>query len=75
MIYTNVSNLCQSKGISIARLEREMGFGNSTIRGWSNSAPTVEKLKAVADYFGVTVDDLLAEDGNQRGGVNAKADL
>lgn len=62
MIYTNVSNLCQSRGISIAKLEREMGFGNSTIRGWANSSPTVEKLKAVADYFGVTVDALLADD-------------
>lgn len=62
MIYTNVSILCQSIGISIAKLEKELGFGNSTIRGWVNSSPTVEKLKAVADYFGVTVDDLLAED-------------
>ena len=61
MIYTNVSNLCRSRGISIARLEREMGFGNSTIRGWANSSPTVEKLKVVADYFGVTVDSLLAD--------------
>ena len=64
MIYTNVSNLCQRKGISIAKLERELGFGNSTIRGGVNSSPTVEKIKAVADYFGVTVDELLAEDGS-----------
>ena len=64
MIYTNISNLCRDKGISIAKLERELGFGNSTVRGLSNSSPTVEKLKAVADYFGVTVDDLLAENSN-----------
>lgn len=69
MIYTNVSNLCQSRGISIAKLEREMGFGNSTIRGWANSSPTVEKLKAVADYFGVTVDDLLSENGDVKNGL------
>ena len=64
MIYTNISNLCRDNGISIAKLERELGFGNSTVRGWANSSPTVEKLKAVADYFGVTVDDLLAENSN-----------
>lgn len=63
MIYTNISNLCKTKNISIAKLEREMGFGNSTIRGWANSSPTVEKLKAVADYFGVSMDDLLNGDG------------
>lgn len=62
MIYTKISNLCRNRGISIARLEREMGFGNATIRGWVTSSPTVEKLKAVADYFGVTVDELLEND-------------
>ena len=62
MIYTKISNLCRNRGISIARLEREMGFGNATIRGWVTSSPTVEKLKAVADYFGVTVDELLEDD-------------
>lgn len=62
MIYTNISNLCKKRGISIAKLEKEMGFGNATVRGWANSSPTVEKLKAVADYFGVTVDALLADD-------------
>lgn len=62
MIFTKISNLCRNRGISIARLEREMGFGNATIRGWVTSSPTVEKLKAVADYFGVTVDELLEDD-------------
>lgn len=65
MIYTNVCNLCQSRGISIAKLERETGLGNATIRGWVTSSPTVEKLKAVADYFGVTVDELLSDDENK----------
>ena len=61
MIYTNVLDLCQARGVSIAKLERELGLGNATIRGWATSSPTVEKLKAVADYFGVTVDSLLSE--------------
>lgn len=62
MIYANVINLCKRYGISIAKLERELGFGNATIRGWETSSPTVEKLKAVADYFNVTVDSLLLND-------------
>ena len=47
--------------ISIAKLDRDTGLGNATIRGWARSSPTVDKLKAVADYFGVTVDELLQE--------------
>ena len=61
MIYVNISNLCRDRGISISRLEKEMGFGNATIRGWATSSPTVEKLKAVADYFQVTVDELISD--------------
>ena len=61
MIFTNVSKLCKQRGISIAKLERETGLGNATIRRWETSSPTVEKLKAVADYFNVTVDELLSE--------------
>ena len=59
MILDNRGRLCKGGGISIAKLERETGLGNATIRGWDVSSPTVEKLKMVADYFGVTVDSLL----------------
>lgn len=62
MIYKNILSLCRERGLSISRLEREAGLGNATVRGWETSSPTVEKLKLVADYFGVTVDDLLKED-------------
>jgi transcriptional regulator with XRE-family HTH domain len=59
MIFTNISRLCKKTGVSIAKLERETGLGNATVRNWSVSSPTVDKLKLVADYFGVTVDELL----------------
>lgn len=54
--------LCKERGISIARLERETGLGNATIRGWETSSPTVDKLKLVADYFGVSIDNLVEQD-------------
>ena len=64
MIFTNISNLCEEKGISIARLERECGLGNATVRGLKNSMPTADKLKRVADYLGVSVDSLMAAQEN-----------
>ena len=36
-----------------------MGIGNATVRNWKVSSPTVDKLKQVAYYFGVTLDALL----------------
>lgn len=58
VIYENVVALCKEKNISIARLERECGLGNGTVRGWEKSDPQYSKLKAVADYLGVTAMDL-----------------
>lgn len=66
MVFTNISNLCKKKGISIARLERECGLGNATIRGWEKSSPTVDRLKLVANYLGVTVDELLSAPGQDQ---------
>lgn len=60
MVYTAIVNLCKERGISISRLERDLGLGNATIRGWSKSSPRVDNLRLVADYFGVTVDSLTA---------------
>ena len=37
-------------------------MGNGTVRGWKNSSPSIENLKKVADYFGITVDELISEE-------------
>lgn len=60
LIFERIVKLCGEKNISIARLEKEAGLGNATVRGWQKSEPTAKNLKAVADVLGVTVDDLLA---------------
>ena len=61
MILANVTRLCKQKGISIARLERETGISNGTISRWGASSPTVENARKVAEFFGTTVDELLAD--------------
>lgn len=63
MIYDNIVRLCKEHGVSIAKLERECGFGNATIRSWSVSSPSVAKVQKVAEFFGITVDELLEEEG------------
>lgn len=62
MITQNIEILCKQRGITISGLEKRLGFGNSTIAKWAKSSPTVDKLSAVADFFGVTVDNLLSEE-------------
>ena len=59
MLYRNIEEKCKKFGISVAALEKSVGLGNGTIRGWSESSPKADNLKKVADYFGCTVDSLL----------------
>lgn len=64
MILNKVMDMCAERGISVYRLEHDLKFSNGTIRKWGGANPRADKLKAVANYFGVTVDDLLKEDAN-----------
>ena len=59
MLLDNIKEQCRKKGVSIWALERTLGLGNGVIGKWSHSSPSVENLKKVADFFGVTVDTLL----------------
>lgn len=62
MIYQNVSRLCKQRGISISRLEKELGFGNATIQGWNGKwEPKARSLLAVAAFFGVSMESLMQD--------------
>ena len=58
MIYKNILAKCKECGISISALEKAVGLGNATIKGWETSFPRVDKLQLVADYFNCTLDEL-----------------
>lgn len=62
-----IRELCNERGTNFKQLELSLGFGNGTIARWGDSPPSVIKVKAVADYFGVTVDELLTEGGEDNG--------
>lgn len=59
MILENITRLCKEKGISIAKLERATDISNGTISRWGICSPTVENVRKVAEFFGVTVDMLI----------------
>lgn len=66
MLYEKIQEICDSKGITVSGLEKDLGFSNSTIRKWKNSSPSIENLKKVADYFGITVDELISGEKARR---------
>lgn len=62
MILEKIRALCKGRGITLAELERSAGLGNGVIARWGETNPRIDKLKAVADFFGVTVDELMKND-------------
>lgn len=62
VVFRNVIRLCEKTGTSVYALEKALGFSKASIPKWENSDPGTARVKAVADYFGVTVDELLREE-------------
>lgn len=59
ILLDTVTELCKERGITIKNLEKELKFGNGTIRRWNTSKPAISAVVKVACYFGVSVDYLL----------------
>lgn len=61
-IYEKLDLLCKDRGISLAALAEDLGLNRATFSGWKRGAkPKNETVKLVADFFGVSVADLVSE--------------
>jgi len=63
MMLTKILEKCKEKGMTLAELERQAGLANRTIYKWNENVPSVEKVLAVANVLGVTVDELVKKEG------------
>lgn len=65
--YDNYIKLCAAHGKSPTAASKEIGLSNATASGWKNgkkpSAVTKQKL---ADYFGVTIEELTGEEQKEK---------
>lgn len=58
-LYETIKERCKEKGISIAKLEREVKLSVGSISHWRTSDPKVSSVKAVAEYLQCSIDDLM----------------
>lgn len=54
-MYSKVKELCKKHNISVSELENKLGFSRGSICKWSIHTPGINKVKAVADFFGVAL--------------------
>ena len=59
MLFDNVKRICEEKGITISKLEMDLEFPRSYICKWNKNEPGIRKVQKVADYLGVTIEELL----------------
>lgn len=58
----NIQYTLAKKGIKAYKIAKEIGISNGNlydILSGKNSNPTIKVLKRIADYLGVTIDELL----------------
>lgn len=60
-----VDRITSKTDLKLAQIERELGFGNGTMRKWDISFPSFDKVVAVADLINVSV-DYLADRENKK---------
>lgn len=74
MFYLNYVALCNASGKSPSAVAEELGLSRATVTHWGDgSVPRQATLQKVANYFGVSVDDLLAESAKKQRPADGEA--
>lgn len=76
-MYEIFQKLLDEKGIKAYDISKATGISSSTLTDWKmgRTTPKQDKLKLIADYFGVSLDYLLTGKEPNMGKFSAQADL
>lgn len=55
----SIRQLCKDKNIAISQLESDLNFGAGLISRWSKNSPSIDKIVDIADYFHVSIDEVV----------------
>lgn len=68
LLVKSIRKICKSNNITPSQLEAELGFGAGLISRWTKSSPSLDKIVDIADYFNVSIDELIGR--NQKTSEN-----
>lgn len=76
MFWDKFVDLCSENGTSPNAVAAQLGKSSGSVTAWKNGAvPRETTLKKIADYFSVTVDQLLYETDNKKSPASEDAEL
>lgn len=77
--YEKIKELADKRGISLTKLEEDLGYSRNTLYKLKSQKPNAERISEIADYFNVSTDYLLGRTDNPRiakdGDASAPLDL
>ena len=59
-LISRIKSLCQDRGITLNQLEKLIGL-KGTIARWEDHSPSLDKVRVVAQFFGVSVSELIGD--------------
>lgn len=65
VLYENIKKAANDKGMSINKVETELGLGKAVISKWNRNRPSIDKVARVASLLDVPIETLI--DGDVRG--------
>ncbi len=64
LIVNSIKKLCDKNNIPIGQFEKEAGLSKGLISKWKEKPPSLDKIVAIADYFNVSVDEVIGRNIN-----------
>lgn len=60
-MYEKFAQLVEARGVTTYRVAKDIGLAQTVFSDWKSgkSKPKADKLKKIADYFGVTIEYFL----------------
>lgn len=59
IIVDSIKKLCKNKNITVSQLEKEIGLSQGLVSKWMNTTPSLDKIVDIADYFHVSIDEVV----------------
>jgi hypothetical protein len=76
MFKSNFIKICADKGVSPSKVMTDLGFSSSVFSEWGdNTVPRNSTVRKIADYFGVSVADLLTERDEKKPPAEAEGEM
>lgn len=59
LLVKSIRELCKKNNVAVSQLENDLNFGAGLISRWVKSSPSLDKIVDIADYFHVTLDEVV----------------